>query len=62
MDSTKKAMESISQTLSTQRAIMPNFDTEGFRRATDEINQPLSSRQVLKSDYKIADGIEDGNK
>ncbi|HAP9299210.1 TPA: hypothetical protein IWI92_001609, partial [Enterococcus faecium] len=61
-DSTKKMMETIGPALSAQRAVMQNIDTEEFRRATERMKQSLSPKQALKSDYKIADDIEDSNK
>ena len=61
-DSTKKMMETIGPALSAQRAIMQNINTEGFRRATEGMKPSLSPKQALKSDYKIADDIEDSNK
>ncbi|HAP9801816.1 TPA: hypothetical protein IWL61_002565, partial [Enterococcus faecium] len=61
-DSAKKMMETLGSALSAQRAVMQNIDTEGFRRATEGMNQSLFPKQALKSDYKIADDIEDSNK
>ena len=55
-------METIGPALSAQRAIMQNINTEGFRRATEGMKPSLSPKQALKSDYKIADDIEDSNK